>query len=107
MLALPGGVIRFLVFKDSSTAQNLLRDGRLTITLALDGGMTELHCHVRPLEGAATEANLTAFEAKLEQARIHKAPYADVSSGITFALHHPDAVEARWRRQIEALRAAK
>ncbi len=106
MLALPGGVIRFLVFAESSTAKNLQRDGRLTVTLARDGGMCELLTHVRPLVQAPTEANLRAFEAKVETARFHKAPYAEVTSGITFALHDPDAVLDRWRRQIEALRAA-
>jgi Pyridoxamine 5'-phosphate oxidase len=107
MLALPGGVIRFLVFKDSSTAKNLERDGRLVITLALDGGMTELQCRVLPLAEARAEANLAAFEAKVESVRLHKAPYADVTSGITFALHDQATVHDRWRRQIEALRAAK
>jgi Pyridoxamine 5'-phosphate oxidase len=106
-LALPGGAVRFLIFKDSATARNLLRDGRLVVTLALDGGMIELQCHVLPLAEASAADNLTAFEAKLETARLHKAPYADVTSGITFALHDPAAVEARWRRQIAALRAAK
>ena len=106
VLALPGGILRFLVFAESSTAKSLLRDGRLTVTLALDGGMTELLMHARRLADVSTEANLTAFEAKVETVRLHIAPYAEVTSGITFALHDPDAVLARWRRQIEALRAA-
>ena len=106
MLALPGGIIRFLVFTYSSTAKNILRDGRLTVTLALDSGMSELLTRVRPLAGASAEANLTAFEAKVETVLFHKAPYADVTSGVTFGLHDPQAVLDRWRRQIEALRAA-
>ena len=32
--------------------------------------------------------------------------YAAVTSGITFALHEPDAVLPRWQRQVTALRAA-
>ena len=39
------------------------------------------------------------FEASLEETRIHKAPYADVTSGVTFALHKPNEVLPRWRRQ--------
>jgi hypothetical protein len=33
-------------------------------------------------------------------------PYADVTSGITFSLHEPQAILRRWERQIAALRAA-
>jgi hypothetical protein len=36
---------------------------------------------------------------------VHVAPYADVTSGISFALHEPSAVLDRWQRQIAALRA--
>jgi hypothetical protein len=107
MLALPGGIIRFVMFAESSTAKNLLRDGRLTITLALDGGMSEIRTHTRPLAETSIEADLTAFEAKVETVRFHKAPYADVTSGVTFGLHDPEAALGRWRRQIETLRAAK
>jgi len=42
----------------------------------------------------------------VETVRIHKAPYAAITSGITFALHEPEAVLARWQRQISALRLA-
>ena len=96
MLALPGGIIRFFIFAESSAAKNLVRDSRLTITLALDGGMSELMMHVRPLPGALAEANLTAFEAKVETVRFHKAPYADVTTGVTFSLHDPETVLSRW-----------
>jgi hypothetical protein len=107
MLALPGGIIRFVIFTESSTAKNLLRDGRLTIALALDGGMSEIRTHARPLAEASIETNLTAFEAKVEAVRFHKAPYAEVTSGVTFGLHDPEAALGRWRSQIETLRAAK
>jgi hypothetical protein len=46
------------------------------------------------------------FEAEVETTRTHVAPYAAVTSGITFALHEPQAVLPRWQRQIAALRAA-
>jgi hypothetical protein len=107
MLALPGGLVRFLIFKDSSTAKNLLRDRRLTMTFAFDGGMSELLTHADLLASSSVAPNLALFEARLEAARFHKAPYADVASGITFALNDPKSVLGRWQGQIEALRAAK
>ena len=42
MIMLPSGRVRFVVFPQSKTTANLVRDGRVTMTLALDGGMGEL-----------------------------------------------------------------
>jgi hypothetical protein len=47
---------------------------------------------------------LAFFEAKPQATGHHEVPYADVKSGVTFSLHDPEAVLARWRRQIAALR---
>src|SRR5271154_6740232 len=49
MLALPSGRIRFVVFPQSTTTANLMRDGRATVTLSLDGGMCELRMTCRRL----------------------------------------------------------
>ena len=105
-VAMPSGTIRFAVFAQSTTAENLRRDGRLALTVSFDGGMQELRMRARPLAGAPLEVPLALFEAELESARLHKAPYAEVTTGVTFALHHPEAVLPRWQRQIAALRAA-
>jgi hypothetical protein len=47
---------------------------------------------------------LTFFEARVESIRQHVATYADVLSGVTFSLHEPQTVFARWE-QIAALRS--
>jgi Pyridoxamine 5'-phosphate oxidase len=106
MLAMPSGRIRFVVFPQSATSANLARDGRVTLTLSLGGGMCELRLRARRITNASSEVPLAFFEAEPEAARIHVAPYAAVTSGITFALHEPQVVLARWQRQIAALRAA-
>jgi hypothetical protein len=106
MLAMPSGRIRFVVFPQSATTANLARDGRVTLTLSLGGGMCELRLRARRLADTSSEVPLAFFEAELETARMHVAPYAAVTSGITFALHEPQAVLPRWQRQIAALRAA-
>jgi pyridoxamine 5'-phosphate oxidase-like protein len=106
MLATPSGRIRFVVFPQSATSANLARDGRVTLTLSLVGGMCELRLRARRITNSSSEIPLAFFEAELEAARMHVAPYAAVTSGITFALHEPQAVLPRWQRQIAALRAA-
>jgi hypothetical protein len=106
MVAMSSGRLRFAVFRQSATTANLTRDGRLTLSLALDGGMCELRLRAHRLAHSSPDVPLTLFEAEVETVRLHKAPYADVSAGITFALHDPHAVLVRWTRQIAALRAA-
>lgn len=106
MVALPSGTLRFAIFAKSSTTANILRDQRVTVTYSHDGGMCELRLMCRRLADAASFPSLALFEGELVAARFHKAPYASVSSGITFEVHEKEAVLARWQRQIEALRAA-
>lgn len=105
-VALPPGRIRFVIFQQSTTADNLRRDGRLALTLSFDGGLHELRMRARPLVGAPTDLPLAFFEAELESARFHRASYATVTTGVCFSLHAPDAVLPRWQKQIAALRAA-
>jgi hypothetical protein len=105
MVAMPSDRIRFVLFPQSSTTANLVRDGRLTLTLALDGGMCEVKLRAHQLEHSSPEVPLAFFEAEVEAVRNHLAPYAAVTHGITFALHEPQEVLPRWRRQIAALRA--
>ena len=93
------------IFAHSGTAANLVRDGRLTLSLALEGGMCELRLRARRCGQGTPEVPLAFFEAEVERVRLHVASYAEVTSGIRFALHEPAAVLARWQRQIAALRA--
>jgi len=106
MVAMPSERIRFVLFPQSVTTANLARDGRLTLTLSLDGGMCELKLRAHRLAHVSSEVPLAFFEAEVEAARNHVAPYAVVTQGITFELHEPQAVLPRWNRQIAALRAA-
>jgi hypothetical protein len=106
VLALPNGRFRFAIFAGSGTAANLERDGRLTLGLSLDGGMCSLRMRARKCRQGLPELSLAFFEAEVERVRMHVAPYAAVTGGITFTLHEPSAVLKRWEREIAALRAA-
>jgi len=107
MLVVAPGRIRFVIFPQSETTANLARDGRLALTLSVDGGMCELLMRARRLAHTSPEVPLAFFEAEVEKVRLHAAPYASVTNGITFALRDPQAVLQRWQRQIAALRAAR
>jgi hypothetical protein len=106
MLALPSGRIRFVFFPQSTTTANLMRDGRATVTLSLDGGMWELRMKCRRLAHASSDVQLAFFEGEVIKVLVHKAPYAAVSGGVTFTLHEPQSVLPRWQIQIAAMKAA-
>ena len=98
--------VRFAIFAESTATANLARDGRVTLTLSIERGMCELRLRAKRLRSTSQDVSLALFEAEVEQVRMHVAPYADITSGVTFALHDPQAVAPRWDRQIAALRAA-
>ena len=64
MVAMPSGRIRFALFAKSRMAANLARDGRLTLTLSIDGGMCELRLKARTLTAPADETSPAFFEAE-------------------------------------------
>jgi hypothetical protein len=106
MMVIPPRRIRLALFPQSGMTANLEREGRLTISLSLGGGVCEMRLRSRRLPHSSAEVPLAFFEAEVEAVRQHIAPYADVTGGITFSLHEPQAVLPRWQRQIAALRAA-
>jgi hypothetical protein len=101
----PDEGFRFCLFQQSATAANLARDGRVTISMALDGGILEGRLHATACEHEEGEVSLAFFEAKIDSARLHTVPYAEVTSGVTFALHESSKVLPRWQKQITTLRA--
>ena len=64
-LAMPSGRIRFVLFPSPTTTANLVRDGRLTLTLSLDGGMCELRMRARRARASSPDIPLACFEAEL------------------------------------------
>jgi hypothetical protein len=101
----PGKGFRFCVFQQSDTAANLTRDGRVTFSMALDGGMWELRLRATACDREVARSTLAFFKAKIDSARLHAAPYAEVTSGVTFSLDEPSTVLPRWQEQIRTLRA--
>jgi len=104
MLALDASEVAMLVYESSNTSRNLARDGRLTLTLPLDHGLCEMRLRATAKK---QDKRHRYFTAVVENVRQHRSNYADVVSGVTFRLHDPTAVLARWSRQIEMLRGLK
>jgi hypothetical protein len=105
MVFRPDEGFRFCVYRQSTTAANLARDGRATISLALDGGLWEMRLRTTACERNMADPSHAFFKATIDSAHVHTAPYAEVTSGITFSMHEPSTVLARWQKQLTTLRA--
>ena len=104
VLLSPDGEVRLAVWTESKTSENLRRDGRLVLMLAAYGGLHELRFEVTEVTPMSDPA-LATFSGQLVVAREHRVPYAEVVSGVQFALRDQDATLQRWRRQVDAMRS--
>ncbi|WP_322049556.1 pyridoxamine 5'-phosphate oxidase family protein [Paraburkholderia sp. J67] len=104
VLAVRPDELLIAIWPTSHTTRNLERDGRLTISLVHDGALLEIRGKASAIADHKTKLDLSVFRVKIESVNEHRAKYADVLSGVTFRLHEPDKVLARWREQIAMLR---
>ncbi|POR46456.1 pyridoxamine 5'-phosphate oxidase [Paraburkholderia eburnea] len=104
VLALDAQTLLVAMWPNSNTAQNMRRDGRLTLSLVHDGALLEIRARARLVAEQQTALGLSVFRLQVEQVDIHRAKYAEVLSGVTFRLYERDAAVARWREQIAMLR---
>lgn len=100
---LPDGV-RFGLWPSSRAVINLERTQRGALTCVLDATFFQIQLsHVRRLPDAV---GLACFAAQVEAVEAQRVTYAQLQSGITFALAADAAeVDARWAAQWAALRA--
>ncbi|WP_322062814.1 pyridoxamine 5'-phosphate oxidase family protein [Paraburkholderia sp. J63] len=104
VLAVDAQTLLVAMWPRSNTAQNMLRDGRLALTLVHDGAVLEIRAHASLVAEHQTALDLSVFRLRIERVDVHRAKYAEVLSGVTFRLHEREAVLARWREQIAMLR---
>jgi hypothetical protein len=103
VLLSPDGELRMALHAQSSTTENLRRDGRVVLIVAADGASHELRFAVNERAPVADLA-LATFGGQLVVAREHRSPYADVVDDVRFELHDTAGTLERWRRQLDALR---
>jgi len=92
------------IWPKSYTAENLRRDGRLTLSLVFNGALLEMRARANLKAEHQTKLDLAAFRIKIESISEHRSTYADVTTGVTFKLHDRERTFARWREQIAALK---
>jgi hypothetical protein len=96
--------LRIALHARSGTSANLRRSGRALLHAVVEGSTWTARLEAASLGEHEVEAvELACFSARVAGVTEHSAPYADVVSGITFALTEPDARD-RWRATRALLR---
>jgi hypothetical protein len=93
---------RLALWARSRSTANLIAGGRLVLVVVLDGAAVRARFEFRKVDGDET---LTYFLGSLVDADADTAPYADLVSGVRFALLDPPAAIDRWRETLRRLAA--
>lgn len=107
IIALSPQQLRFAIWPNSTTTANLIRDGKMTLSLVYDGAVVEIQAIAIKREECITDQQLAVFDADIRQVVIHRAPYATVVSGMTFTLKDEPLTQVRWQQQIIQLKSIK
>jgi len=106
VLAIDKQHLRFAIWAKSGTVRNIERTGLVSLALAHEGGLWEIHLKAKRIADQSDSPKLAFFNAEIKDVRIHKVDYADVMANVTYRLHEPEKVIKRWSKQIEELRTA-
>jgi len=109
LVATSEGRLDAALWLNSTSARNLERDGRGLLALVSDGAGYSLrvHAHRQADLDLGDDGRLARFALDIDDVLEDAVAYATLTSGITFTLHQPDQVVARWQRTIEALSVAE
>jgi hypothetical protein len=106
-LAVSPGELLVAIWPKSHTAENLRRDGRVTMSLVSNGALFEIRAEAKLQAEHQTALDLAVFRIRIKMVREHRSEYADVITGVTFRLHDKEKTFAHWRNQIEMLKQLK
>ncbi len=107
LLAVDASALRAALWLHSSTTHNLTRERRGLLAAVIDG--RAYYARLVATRGddldLGADGRLAYFLLDVEDVLEDAAEYATLTSGVTFRLHEPAAVVARWQHAIDALRA--
>jgi hypothetical protein len=102
--------LRLALWPNSTAATNVWRERRTTLVLIHEGAAYYLRCAVRrgaDLVLPDAGGQLACFGLRVDDVIEDVAPYAVLTSGVTFRLNDPDVTAQRWRATRAALRRAR
>jgi hypothetical protein len=101
------GELAVALWRGSTAAGNLARTEQTTLSLIHQGVGYSLRCKARqqPDLDLGEHGRLAFFELRVQDVLEDVAPYAELTSGVSFRLKDPDDVLPRWRDTVEAMRS--
>jgi len=97
--------IRLALWPGTQTSRNMHHTGKAGLVLVLNGELIHIKLEVEPLPPLKNARHpRDRFEAKVTQVKVDQAPYAVLTSGITFELKNVDEGVSRWKETVEELR---
>jgi hypothetical protein len=107
VLAVERHSVALALWPRSSTRANLERSGRGVLQAVADGVVYRARLEVEPMGPIPVgDGELAGFLGRVGDIVVDEVAYAEVLSGLTYRLHDPEAVLARWRAQIHSLTEA-
>ncbi len=105
VLAVSGTKIRLALWRGTRTVRSLERNGRATLACVLPPVSYSVRLTgIEPLP--SPDDSLSFSTCRVESVEVDTVGYAELTGGIRFTLADEAAVVERWRRTIDALRAA-
>jgi hypothetical protein len=96
--------VAFTMYRASRTAGAIAASGHALLLAVDDGAVVRLRVDVRGVD--AEDDGRRTFVGNVVGVERDAVPYARVTSGIEYEVLDPAATVSRWRRQLDALRAA-
>jgi hypothetical protein len=110
IVAINPRALRLALWPTSTAATSVWREQRATLALIHEGAAYSIRCAARrgaDLVLPGDVGQLACFGLRVEDVSEDKAPYAVLTSGVTFRLNDVDATAQRWRETRASLRAAR
>ncbi len=106
IVAVDDRLLRAALWPNSTATANLTHGSRATLALVHQNVAYYVRCVAeREDDVRLPTGNLAGFRLRVVGALQDSAPYANLTSGVTFELKDPSQVYPRWNSTVEALRA--
>ncbi|MDK8188495.1 pyridoxamine 5'-phosphate oxidase family protein [Paenibacillus sp. UMB7766-LJ446] len=105
VIAVTPSLLRLALWPGTQTSMNMSRTGKATLIAVHQQSLLSIRLDVTSLPALREAAHpRDRFEAQVINIRVDHAPYAEITSGITFQLKDESGAITRWRETIEELR---
>ncbi|MGR6543114.1 pyridoxamine 5'-phosphate oxidase family protein [Paenibacillus tundrae] len=105
LVAISPTVLRIALWSGTQTSQNMERTGKATLIAIIDHQLLTIRLTLRALPPLLESVHpRDRYEGEIRSIRVDHAPYADITSGITFQLKDEPGTLKRWEETIAELR---